>query len=71
MSEPIPRRIQLERMSSGERAIFAAVHEVERMGADQRLTDAVILLQAARDSVADFVDGVDARRSVTVNRATP
>lgn len=35
------------------------------MGADVRLTDAVVLLQAARDSVADFVDGIETRRHVT------
>lgn len=31
---------------------------VESMTADERLTDAVVLLGKARDSVADFIDGV-------------
>lgn len=55
----IPRRIQLERMTPAERAIHDAVQVVEAAGCDVRLTKAVILLQKARDMVADFVDGVD------------
>ena len=53
-----PRRNQMPKWSTGERAIQDAVEVVERMGADVRLTDAVILLGKARDRVADFVDGV-------------
>mgnify|MGYP001559835293 CR=1 FL=1 len=60
----IPRRIQLDRLSQAELAIRQAVIEVEKLPADRRLTDAVILLGAARDSVADYIDGVDTRRSV-------
>jgi hypothetical protein len=45
-------------MSSGEYAIREAVQEVEAMGADVRLTQAVILLGEAKDKVADFVDGI-------------
>ena len=45
-------------MSPAELAIRAAVEAVEQMGADVRLTDAVQLLQAARESVADHVDQV-------------
>lgn len=61
-----PRRIQLNRFTAAERAIYDAVQVVEAAGADVRLTDAVVLLQAARDSVADFVDGIDSRRYVAV-----
>lgn len=53
----IPRRIQLEKMTPAEVAILAAVLEVEKMGADTRLTRAVTLLQQAREKVADYVDG--------------
>lgn len=56
MSDQIPRRIRLDRMSTAERLIYDAVQEVERVGADVRLTEAVILLQQARDKVADYVD---------------
>lgn len=66
MSDEIPRRNQINRWTAAERAIAAAVEEVERAGADVRLTDAVTLLDAARHSVADYVDGVATRRHVTV-----
>lgn len=58
------RRYDLVRLSQAERAIREAVIEVEKMPADGRLTDAVILLNAAMDSVADYIDGVGTRRSV-------
>jgi hypothetical protein len=45
-------------MSDGELAIHDAKDQVELMGADARLTDAVVLLSAAQNKVADFVDGV-------------
>lgn len=54
----IPRRIDLKRLSPAERDIRAAVQEVESMGADVRLTDAVILLEQAREKVADYIDGI-------------
>lgn len=60
----IPRRIRVDSFTPAERAIYDAVQAVEAAGADVRLTDAVVLLQAARDSVADYVDGIDMRRSV-------
>jgi hypothetical protein len=53
-----PRRSCLDSMTPAELTIFNAVLEVEAVGAHPRLTDAVILLAAARDAVADFVDGV-------------
>lgn len=58
----IPRRIDLERFTPAERAIFDAVQAVEAMAADVRLTDAVLLLQAARDSVADYIDNIGPSR---------
>lgn len=41
-----------------EHAIREAIMAVEAMGADVRLTEAVNLLSAAKEKVADFVDGV-------------
>jgi hypothetical protein len=64
MSE-IPRRNDMQRWSDAERAIYAAMEAVEKMPADVRLTDAVVLLGAARDSVADYIDGKLRRRSVS------
>jgi hypothetical protein len=52
----LPRRIQLEKMTSAERAIYNAALLVEEMGADVKLTEAVTKLSEARSLVADFVD---------------
>jgi len=52
----IPRRIDLFRLTPAELAIRNAVLAVEEMPADPLLTDAVVLLQKAKDKVADFVD---------------
>lgn len=57
-SDEIPRRSRLDQMSRGEKAIFEATQAVEGMGADPLLTEAINLLQQAREKVADFVDGV-------------
>lgn len=65
-NNPMPRRIYVEKLIPAERAIFAAMEAVEALPADERLTDAVLLLQAARESVGDYVDGIQSRRSVTV-----
>lgn len=59
-----PRRIQMQQWVPAERMISDAMHQVESMGADLRLTDAVDLLGKAKDRVADFVDGVKAAPSV-------
>lgn len=69
MSE-IPRRAQMEQWTSAEKAIYDACLAVEAMPADVRLTDAVTLLGAAKDSVADFVDGVETRRLVEIQTWT-
>lgn len=55
----MPRRIQRDKWVKAEQMIQAAVDEVESLGADARLTGAVILLARAKDKVADFVDGVE------------
>ena len=52
------RRCDVLRMTPAELAILNAMIEVEKVGADERLTTAVTLLEKARNSVADFVDGV-------------
>lgn len=69
MTDEIPRRARMEQWSEAERAIYDAMLKVEAMPADVRLTDAVTLLDAARSSVADFVDGIQyARREVTTRK---
>jgi hypothetical protein len=52
----VPRRCRLELLSAAELAIHDATQAVEDMPADVWLTEAVILLQQARNKVADFVD---------------
>ena len=69
--QEIPRRVRLDQNTPAELSIRAAIHMVEAAGADVRLTDAVVLLGAALDSVADFVDGVDRRRFVREQPAIP
>lgn len=55
----IPRRSRMDKWNDAEKAIYNAVVEVEKMPADVKLTNAVIKLQAARDLVADFIDGTE------------
>lgn len=59
------RRNDTTQMSSSELAIYGIMGQVEMMGSDPRLTDAVILLRAARDSIADYIEEKkDVRRFV-------
>lgn len=53
----IPRRSRLDQNIPAELAIRAAIDTVEETGAHPLLTDAVVLLQQAREKVADYVDG--------------
>lgn len=57
-SNQIPRRCHVDLLTTEEYAIRNAIVLVEQLGADTRLTEAVILLQQAKDKVSDFVDGV-------------
>lgn len=52
----VPRRGRVDLYEPAELAIRNAMLEVEKMPADVRLTDAVILLQQAKDKVSDFID---------------
>lgn len=53
----ISRRARIDLLTPAETAIRVAMIVVEEVGADPLLTDAVNLLQQARDRVADYVDG--------------
>lgn len=55
-AEGIPRRARSYQWTMAERAIRSAIDEVERAGASEDLTAAVILLGEAFDKVADHVD---------------
>jgi hypothetical protein len=56
MDATLPRRIQLDLMTPAEKSIYDACLEVEKVGADERLTKAVVMLSEARNLVADYVD---------------
>lgn len=56
MAYEIPRRARLDLMTTGERAIYEVMQEVEKMGAHVLLTETVILLGQAREKLADWVD---------------
>lgn len=51
-----PRRVDLLRSTPAELTIRDALIAVEDLGADERLTSAVQLLDQARELVADVVD---------------
>lgn len=50
------RRNRMDLMSPEELAIQNIIWEVEKLGASETLTEAVILLSKAKDKVSDFVD---------------
>lgn len=54
--QQFPRRSQLYLCVPSELAIYNATHEVEKIGADVRLTKAINLLSEARNLVADYID---------------
>lgn len=56
MGHDIPRRVIIEHMKPAELAIREAMLEVEKMGADVKLTHAIIKLQEAKELVADYID---------------
>lgn len=51
-----PRRNDLQQQTPTEEAIRKTIEMVEALGAHPFLTDAVTLLGAARDRIADFVE---------------
>lgn len=50
------RRDRMDLWTPSETAIQNAVNEIEKIGANWRLTEAVNLLHKAKELVADFVD---------------
>jgi hypothetical protein len=75
-----PRRIRRDLYTPAEQAISAAVTAVEAVGADVRLTNAVIKLGEAQRDVADYIDDAiragkmpmpESRASVSPGGAAP
>ncbi len=54
--EGMPRRYRVDLFTPIEKSIYDLQGEVEMMGADVRLTDALNLLIEARHKIADFVE---------------
>jgi hypothetical protein len=51
-----PRRSCIYLLTPAEKAVYDAAQAVEKVGADVRLTDAVVLLQQVREKLADYFD---------------
>ena len=62
--ENTPRRNRIDKYSVAEHAIHEAKRVVECSGSHYHLTKAVILLNAAQESVSDFVDGIPEPKTV-------
>jgi hypothetical protein len=56
MGNEIPRRNRLDLNTPAEKAIYDAIQEVEKVGADPKLTDVVVMLAKAKDLLSDYVD---------------
>lgn len=52
----IPRKTREDLNSNAELSIFSAIAEVEKLPANEKLTEAVILLLKAKDLVSEFID---------------
>ena len=59
VSTSFPRRNRIDLFTPAEKAIYDALLEVEKMPADTRLTESTILLNKAREKVADFIDNIN------------
>lgn len=52
------RRARIDQRTTVENAIGDVIGAIESMPPDPRLTEAQVLLAAAQDAVADYVDGI-------------
>lgn len=60
-----PRRSRLDLCEPAEKIIYDAAQEVEKLGADERLTNAIIKLAEARELVSDYIDEKKVAASTT------
>lgn len=51
-----PRRNRLDLNTPAEKAIYNAMQEVEKVGADPKLTNVIVMLVKAKNLLSDFVD---------------
>lgn len=68
----IPRRSRIDLFTPVETTIWQTIQAVEGLGAHTLLTEAVILLQQAKDKVADYVEleevGTEALQSSNIQQ---
>lgn len=50
------RRVHLNFQVPAETAIFKAMEEIENLGADEKLTDAIMKLSEVRTLISDYID---------------
>jgi hypothetical protein len=65
----IPRRCRLDLLTPVELIIRSTIDAVEHLGADVRLTDAVVLLSQAGDKVADFIEATPVHEALSAPNA--
>lgn len=59
MNNKIPRRVRIDLNCPAEKAIYLAIVEVEKLGANPGLTKAVQLLVEAKGLISDYInDGI-------------
>lgn len=56
MTQGMPRRCDVRLRTPAEVAIYAAIEAVENIGADPRLTHAVMSLTSAAEAVGDYIE---------------
>lgn len=56
-NETFSRRNRMDLMKPAEKMIQEAVWEIEKLGASDKLTEAVTLMSKAKELVSDFIDG--------------
>ncbi len=62
------RRNRLDLMEPSEKIIYEAIQEIEKIGADVRLTDAINMLSGAKELVSDFIDKKQTEEKYVINK---
>ena len=52
-----PRRNIMEELTEEEKMLLGSIEHIENLGADERLTNAVVLIGEALNELADFLEG--------------
>lgn len=60
----LPRRCKLPQLTLEELLIYQTIQSVERLGADPVLTEVVVLLNQAKEKLADWVDKKETNKTI-------